>query len=73
MQIIVSYQSQYTACSRLDLLKPRHPHPDLLRTTPLPWRRYPRRVVDSLDSRAYIGQFSADGQFFVAAFQARGV
>ncbi|GIL45394.1 hypothetical protein Vafri_2645 [Volvox africanus] len=31
--------------------------------------RYPHEVVDRLDSRAYIGQFSADGQFFVAAFK----
>ncbi|EFJ51643.1 hypothetical protein VOLCADRAFT_103278 [Volvox carteri f. nagariensis] len=35
--------------------------------------RYPRAVVDSLDSRAYIGQFSADGRYFVAAFQDRRV
>ncbi len=39
-----------------------------LRTTTLT-ARHPRAVVDSLDSRAYIGQFSDNGQFFVAAFQ----
>ncbi|KAG2491232.1 hypothetical protein HYH03_010440 [Edaphochlamys debaryana] len=35
--------------------------------------RYPRAVVDAMDSRAYIGQFSDNGQFFVAAFQDRRV
>ncbi|KAG2423726.1 hypothetical protein HXX76_015115 [Chlamydomonas incerta] len=35
--------------------------------------RHPAAVVDSLDSRAYIGQFSDNGQFFVAAFQDRRV
>ncbi|PNH02599.1 LEC14B protein [Tetrabaena socialis] len=34
---------------------------------------YPRAVVDNMDSRAYIGQFSEDGQYFVAAFQDRRV
>lgn len=29
----------------------------------------PQRVVDHMDSRAYIGQFSQDGSLFVAAFQ----
>ncbi|GLC38560.1 hypothetical protein PLESTF_001547000 [Pleodorina starrii] len=54
-------------CGALSGAQMRH----LACTSALP--RYPRAVVDRLSSRAYIGQFSGDGQFFVAAFQDRRV
>lgn len=30
------------------------------------------QVRDSMHSRAYIGQYSASGEFFIAAYQVRG-